>query len=177
MEIGGISKRHAHRPVEEDGKNPAHFMKHITQRHGQYINKRYGRSGTLWEGRFRSSPVSTDRYLLACSRYIEMNPVRAGIVKEPSDFHYSSYSAKVGLKKLEWLDFDPLYLGLGTTEEERQNGCRRWFCESIPQNEWRDIREAIQRNWAFGNNKFKEDIENRFGRKFEIKKAGRRPKM
>ncbi|MCJ7833364.1 MAG: hypothetical protein MUQ20_03140 [Deltaproteobacteria bacterium] len=48
-----------------------------------------------------------------------MNPVRAGMVKEPSDFHYSSYSIKVGLRKLERLDFDPLYLGFGTTEEER----------------------------------------------------------
>lgn len=83
-------------------------MKHITQRHGQYINRQYKRSGTLWEGRFKSSLISADRYLFACSRYIEMNPIRAGIVKKPGDYYFSSYGAKTGLRKLKWLDFDPL---------------------------------------------------------------------
>ena len=64
--------------ARESGINLAGFVKHISQRYGQYFNKAYHRSGTLWEGRFKASPISTDRYLLACSRYIEFNPVRAG---------------------------------------------------------------------------------------------------
>lgn len=109
-----------------------------------------------WEREFKSSPISTDRYLLTCSRYIEMNPLRAGIVKEPADFHYSSYGAKVGLKKIKikWLDFDPLYLGLGETDEERQKRYQRWFNESIPEDEWKPIRDAIKRNWVYGNSEF-----------------------
>ncbi len=128
---------HVHLLLEPliDNRNLACFMKYISQRHGQYINKRYKRSGTLWEGRFKSSPVSSDRYLLSCSRYIEMNPVRAGIVERPGDYVF------------------------------------------IPQAEWDLIREAVQRNWAYGNTRFKEQMEQALDRKFELKQAGRKPKM
>jgi len=174
-----LMTNHIHLLLEsvEESKNLAYFMKHITQRHGQYINRHYKRSGTLWEGRFKSSPISTDHYLLACSRYIEMNPVRAGIVKLPEDYYFSSYGAKIGLREIKWLDYDPAYLALGKTERKRQKEYERWLHESIPEDEWKLVREAIQRNWAYGNNRFKEEMENVLGRRFEIKKAGRTPKM
>ena len=152
-------------------------MKYIAQRHGQYINKHYNRSGTLWEGRFRSSPISSDRYLLACSRYIEMNPVRAGIVEKPGDYLFSSYGAKAGLRELTYLDNDAFYNSLGNTVESRQLAYQRWFTESISQAEWDLIREATQRNWAYGNKQFKEQLETALERKFELKQAGRKPKM
>jgi len=154
-------------------------MKYISQRHGQYINKLHKRSGTLWEGRFKSSPISSDRYLLSCSRYIEMNPVRAGIVEKPDDYIFSSYGAKVGLglRELKCLDYDAFYNSLGNTTDERQIAYQRWFYESIPEAEWDLIREAVQRNWAYGNNRFKEQLEMALDRKFELKKAGRKPKM
>lgn len=161
--------------VEEDG-NLALFMKHVTQRHTQYINKYNKRSGTLWEGRFKSSPVSTDFYLLACSRYIEMNPVRAGMVEEPKDYPFSSYRAKIGLDGLKWLDYDPIYLSLGKKDKERQIEYKKWIHESIPKGEWNAIRDSIKRNWAYGNERFKEEIESALGRRFEIKKPGRRSK-
>ncbi len=160
-------------PVGE-GQNLALFMKHISQRHGQYINKYYKRTGTLWEGRYKSSMVSTDRYLLACSRYIELNCVRAGIVKRPEEYDFSSYKTKVGLKKIMWLDYDPLYLDLGKTENERQNRYRNWIHESISKDEWDMIRKSIQKNWAYGDEHFRQKMEKVLGRKFEIKKAGRR---
>lgn len=152
-------------------------MKYIFQRHGQYINKHYKRSGTLWEGRFKSSPISSDRYLLSCSRYIEMNPVRAGIVEKPDDYIFSSYGAKVGLREIKCLDYDVFYDSLGNTTDERQIAYQRWFYESIPEAEWGLIREAVQRNWAYGNNQFKEQLEKTLDRKFELKKAGRKPRM
>jgi putative transposase len=163
-------------PVQED-YNLANFMKHITQRYAQHVNKRYQRTGTLWEGRFKSSAISTDHYLLACSRYIEMNAVRAGIVELPEQYDFSSYKAKIGLKRFDFLDDDPLYFGLGKSESERQKKYQKWFKESISKNEWNMIREAIQRNWPYGNEKFQERIESTLGQKFEIKKAGRKPKM
>jgi len=157
-------------------QNLAHFMKHISQRHGQYINKYYSRTGTLWEGRYKSSAVSTDRYLLACSRYIEMNCVRAGIVKRPEEYDFRSYKGKIGLKTIRWLDFDPLYVDLGKTVGDRQRKYQDWIQESIPKGEWEMIRRSIQKNWTYGDEKFKEKIEGMLGRKFEIKKAGRRSK-
>lgn len=160
-----------------DGGNLANFMKHISQRHGQYINKFYKRSGTLWEGRFKSSPISMDRYLMACSRYIEMNPVRAAIVEKPDDYTFSSYGTKAGLKELRFLDYDPTYMALGNTDHDRQVAYRSWIHESIPEAEWELIREAVQRNWAYGNSPFKEEIEKALERRFELKKAGRKPKM
>ena len=174
-----IMPNHIHLLIEaiDENENLAYFMKHVTQRYAQRINKRYQRTGTLWEGRFKSSPVSTDQYLLACSRYIEMNPVRAGMVNLPEQYEFSSYRAKIGLKKLDFLDLDPLYLGLGKTEGERQYKYQKWFQESLSESEWNMIRETIRRNWPYGNQEFQEKIENILGRKFEIRPAGRKQKM
>lgn len=149
-------------------------MNHISQRHGQYINKYHSRTSTLWEGGYKSSAVSTDRYLLACSRYIEMNCVRAGIVKGPEEYDFSSYRAKMGLRKIKWLDYDSIYLDMGKREEERYMKYRKWVPESVPRDEWYMIRKLIQKNWGYGDEQFRERMEKVLGRKFEIKKAGRR---
>ncbi|MBW2544087.1 MAG: transposase [Deltaproteobacteria bacterium] len=161
-------------PIKED-QLLALFIKQITQRYGQYVNKKYQRTGTLWEGRFKSSPISTDHYLLACSRYIEMNPVRAGIVEKPEDYEYSSYGAKTGISNIDWLDRDFLYESFGKTGEERQIGYRTWFSESISQDEWKNIRESLMRNWPYGNALFTKEIEAVSGRTFKAKKRGRKP--
>lgn len=174
-----LMPNHIHLLIEaiEESQNLPYFMKHITQRYAQRINKRHKRTGTLWEGRFRSSPVSTDHYLLACSRYIEMNAVRAGIATVPEQYDFSSYKAKIGFRAFDFLDYDPLYLGLGETDGERQKKYRKWFQETIPENEWPMIRKAIQRNWPYGNEEFQGEIASSLGRRFEIKTAGRKPKM
>ncbi len=173
-----IMPNHIHLLIEaiEENQNIAYFVKLITQTYAQRINKRYQRTGTLWEGRFKSSPVSTDHYLLSCSRYIEMNAVRAGMVRLPEQYEFSSYRAKVGLKKLDFLDLDTLYLALGETEGERQGKYQRWFKESFSEPECGMIRDAIKRNWPYGNQEFQQEIESTLGRKFQIKKAGRKPK-
>src|SRR3989304_8191872 len=73
------------------------------------------------------------------------------------DYKFSSYNAKTWKKKLTWLDHDPAYLALGKTDDARQTAYQRWFQESIPNAEWELIREAVKRNWAFGNSRFKEE--------------------
>jgi len=151
----------------------AKFMKFIAQRHAQYINHVYKRTGTLWEGRFKSSPVSADSYLIACSRYIEMNPVRAGLVSSPEDYKYTSYAAKIGLREDKILDFDPWYLSLGADNTERQRQYQKFFKESIPEDEWKIIRECINKNGVFGNDEFKKQIEEVLGRKIELRGKGR----
>ena len=78
-------------PARDD--SAALMMKHLGQRYVQYVNRTYRRSGTLWEGRFRSCLTQSEDYVLACYRYIELNPVRAGMVLKPQDYRWSSYHA------------------------------------------------------------------------------------
>jgi len=94
--------------VVDPGDNPESLgkrMKRLAGRQTRYVNRLEGRSGTLWEGRFRSSPIDTNAYLLACCRYVEMNPVRAGIRGDPADYPWSSCAAKTGKRRLDWLNF------------------------------------------------------------------------
>ena len=93
------------------------LMKRLAARQTRYINKCKRRTGTLWEGRYKASPIQTDAYLLQCCRYIELNPVRAAMVTQPEEYEWSSYRAKIGLETFGILDLDPCYLGLESPEE------------------------------------------------------------
>lgn len=172
---------HVHLILEpkEQPQNLAQFVKLLAQKYAQYVNKKYKRTGTLWEGRFRSSPISKDDYLLTCSRYIEMNPVRAGIVDDPAEYKWSSYRYKIGIDiNPSLLDMDPLYLDFGAKDDERQEKYREWFgrhdrLESM----LHLIRETINKNTVFGNKEFKESLERLLGRDLTMRKKGRPRKM
>lgn len=171
-----LMPNHIHFLLESSNnhENLAKYIKLIAQKYTQYINKNYKRTGTLWEGRFKSSPISKDNYLLACSRYIEMNPVRAHLVKEPGDYIWSSYRDRVVQKQGEtFLDMDPLYMDLGKDNKERQENYEKWFKESIPPEEWDTIRKAITKGSVFGSNQFKEQLEKLIGRNFDMRERGR----
>ena len=103
------------------GQTLASLLKALAGRQTRYVNRVEGRSGTLWEGRYKSSPVDTESYLLECSRYIELNPLRAGIVGRPEQYRWSSFGAKAGLWEDRRLDLDPCYLAMGETEQQRQS--------------------------------------------------------
>ncbi len=171
-----LMPNHFHLILEspQSSEHLAKYVKLLAQKHSQHINKGYKRTGTLWEGKFKSSPMSKDNYLLACSRYIEMNPVRAHIVKDPKDYVWSSYRYKTGDGEgATLLDPDPLYIDLGKDDNERQENYRKWFKGSIPPQEWEIIRRAVNKSGAFGNNSFKERIEKLLGRKLDVKDRGR----
>ena len=171
-----LMSNHIHLLLEspQATENLAKYIKLIAQKYTQYINKIYKRTGALWEGRFKSSLVSKDNYLLACSRYIEMNPVRANIVKDPKGYRWSSYRYKIGQKEGEtFLDLDPLYMDLGRDKIERQRYYQEWFKKSIPTQEWDLIRKTINKNGIFGSTQFKEKMEKLLGRKLEIRERGR----
>ena len=171
-----LMPNHIHFLLEsfQNPENLAKYIKLIAQKYSQYINRTYKRTGTLWEGRFKSSLVSKDNYLLACSRYIEMNPIRAQIVTDPKDYKWSSYSFKVGQRRSNiLLDLDPLYINFGKDDRERQKKYQKWFEESIPPQEWDLIRKAANKGGVFGNTQFKERLEKLFKRKLDIRDKGR----
>jgi putative transposase len=102
-------------------------MKRLGQKYVQYVNRTYGRSGTLWEGRFRSCLVGEEAYLLGCYRYIELNPVRAGMVPHPADYPWSSYVCNAQGEPNPLVLSHAFYLALGKDGRRRQAAYRALF--------------------------------------------------
>jgi len=150
---------------KEDG--PSLLMKHLGQRYVQYVNKTYRRSGTLWEGRFRSSIVQRDGYALKCQRYIELNPVRASMVKHPGEYVWSSYQTNAGLRPSTLIVPHQEYVGLGETAELRASAYRRSFRFEMDPADLREIRLAANGGFALGNDRFKAEIAEMLGRRVE----------
>jgi putative transposase len=149
------------------------LMKRVAGRYTRYLNKKEGRTGTVWEGRYKSSIVDSGEYLLACCRYVEMNPVRAGIVLQPEAYWWSSYGAKVGTARNSWLDLDDFYLGLGRNVARRQQRYRQWMQETQSEAESELIRQAVRRNQLTGNSRFVDAIEKKLGKRIEMRGRGR----
>lgn len=104
------------------------LMKYVGQLYAHYVNRTYSRTGSLWEGRFRSCLVQSENYLLACYRYIELNPVRAGLVQHPRDYEWCSYRANTenGPRRIV-VTPHPVFMRLGSTDVER----RRSYAELV----------------------------------------------
>lgn len=149
------------------------LMKRLAGRQTRYHNGLEGRTGTLWESRYKSSPVDSDAYLLACIRYIELNPVRARMVASPEAYSWSSCAHHLGLVRTPWLDDDPAYLALGDVCEARQERYRRFLFEAIPEDEWTLIRTAVQRGQLTGTQRFVDEVEAILGRRIEHRPPGR----
>lgn len=160
-----LMTNHVHLIVDpgDDGANISQLMKRLAGRHTRRLNHLHGRTGTAWQGRFRCSPIDSDRYLLACSRYIDLNPVRANMVSSPADFRWSSYRTKVGLANCDWLDLDPCYLSLGSNTQGRQWRYRELVAEGTQEDELTFLRNAVQRNQLTGTEQFIQDVKRRAG--------------
>lgn len=163
-----LMTNHVHLLLTSDKNDgPSLLMKHLGQRYVQYVNKTYRRSGTLWEGRFRSSIVQRDGYALKCQRYIELNPVRAGMVKHPGEYRWSSYQINADLRRSTLIVPHQEYVGLGDTPEERAAAYRRSFRFELDPADLREIRLAANGGFALGNNRFKAEIAEMLGRRVE----------
>jgi putative transposase len=148
-------------------------MQSVGRRYVRYINHEYGRSGTLWEGRYKASLVDRDEYLLACQRYIEMNPVRAGMVAHPGDYPWSSYRHHAHGAADDVLTVHPLHLGLGPDAPSRQQAYRELFRGEIADHQLHEIRHALNHELALGGERFKQRIEETTKRRTRLGKAGR----
>lgn len=139
----------------------------------QYINRSYRRTGTLWDSRYKSSLVQADGYLLACQRYIELNPLRAGMVVDPAHYRWTSYRANALGQPDGRLTPHPLYLALGTSAEERRTAYRALFRSQLDRPAIDAIRLALSQNQPLGNERFQAKIEQMTGRKCEPRPRGR----
>jgi len=150
------------------------LMKRLSGRQTRFVNRQEFRTGTLWEGRYRSSPIEPDAYLLACCRYVELNPVRARMSDDPAAYPWSSYRWHAGIgSQFDWLDIDPCFEGLGNSKDERAMRYREFVQSAIPAGEWELIREALQREQLTGTKRFCDEIEAIIGRRIENRKQGR----
>ncbi len=125
----------------------------------QYFNYKYNRTGTLWEGRYKATVLDSEHYLLTCSRYIEMNPVRAGIVDHPADYLWSSYHCNVLGIENSLIKEHSIYTTLGENAAKRQSAYRALFEYQVPDKTIEEIRTATNKAWVLGNEKFQQQIE------------------
>lgn len=149
------------------------MMKHLGQRYVQYFNRSYERSGTLWEGRFKSCLIESSIYLLICYRYIELNPVRANMVLRPHEYRWSSFGANALGKASSLITPHEEYLSLGSNESERRDSYRSMFGEELSSRNLDGIRQATNGNFVLGNRAFAKGIQSELGRRVIPHKAGR----
>jgi putative transposase len=150
------------------------LMKALAARATRYRNQLEGRSGTLWESRYKSSVVQSDTYLLACCRYIELNPVRARMVADAADYQWSSYRSRIeDVPEGQWLDADPCFVALGDTVMQRRTRYEAFVRLTIPRDEIRLIRNALQRGQLTGTSRFVDEVEQIIGLRIEQRGQGR----
>ncbi len=154
----------------------SHMMQALGRRYVRCFNDHYKRTGTLWEGRYKSSLVDSERYLFACMRYIELNPVRAGMVHHPGEYRWSSFRANAHGAEDGLIEEHPLFLKLGSTREERQAAYRELFRHRADENTLHEIREALKHELVLGASHFKDWIEASTKRQTRLGKPGR-PKI
>lgn len=152
---------------------PAELMKAVGQRYVRYFNQSYRRSGTLWEGRFRSCLVQTENYFLLCQRYVELNPVRASMVQHPADYKWSSYRANAQGEFDALLTPHLTYMALGAAPDSRQTAYRELFRAELDPGLVDQIRSASNGNFALGNARFAAQIEHALGQRATPLRAGR----
>ncbi|RZA28871.1 MAG: transposase [Proteobacteria bacterium] len=169
-----LMTNHAHLLITpQEAGRVAKLMQNLGRRYVGYINDRYRRTGTLWEGRYKSSLVDCDRHLLQCYRYIELNPVRAGMVEHPGDYPWSSYGYNAQGSTSPLVHPHPFYQSLGVTDAVRQERYRQWVMEAVEASETDAIRLNLQRQHALGSDRFRMTIEKQLARRAGPAKIGR----
>jgi putative transposase len=141
-----------------NGDSTSKLMQYLGRLYVRYFNYAYARSGTLFEGRFRSSLVQEENYFLTCQRYIELNPVRAGMVTDPGDYYWSSYGAHaLGIRARLW-KAHAVYLSLGKNGLARQKAYRELMNETLDQKVLAKIRQCVNTGLVLGSEKFRAQV-------------------
>lgn len=152
------------------------LFQYVSGRYAAHFNKRRGRTGALWEGRFHASPIDSDRYCLACYRYIELNPVRAGIVRSPGAYRWSSYRTNSTGEASSLVTAHPVLLSLGETPLQRALRYRELMRETLPNETLHVIRQGLKDGLPVGDASFRKGLEAAVQRPFAKPRRGRPPK-
>ena len=160
----------------KENESISRMMQYLGRKYVPYINRAYGRSGTLWEGRYRDSLVQDEKYLLTCMRYIELNPVRANMVRTASAYHWSSYTCNASGRKNELITPHRIYVALGKDELSRRFAYREIFDHYMEEETITEIRSAWQTGTPLGNERFKQKVEKTLKKKVGFSQRGR-PKL
>jgi putative transposase len=151
------------------------WMQAIGRGYVRYFNNRHGRTGTLWEGRYRSTLIQADRYLLNCMAYIDQNPVRAGIAAEAGHYPWSSHAHYAGLRHDKLLTPHPLYWTLGNTPFAREAAYAELVRAGISLAEQTALTEATLHGWAAGDSAFLDSLQKTTERRVLKGRPGRPP--
>lgn len=138
----------------------------------QYFNKCHGRTGTLFEGRFKNSVIDSNAYFLICQRYVELNPIRAGMVSSPGAYAWSSYAAHAYGADQQLLTVHPSYQSLASNSAERQRAYQK-FCGNADAHEDEAIRYCLRKGYALGDEQFVEALEVSASRSLRPVRLGR----
>lgn len=156
-------------PKDEGG--PSSLMKSLGERYVQYVNRRRSRTGALWDGRYHSCLVQSDRYLMICHRYIELNPVRAGLAIHPADYPWSSFRRNAHGDDNFLVTPHELYARLGNHAASREEAYRELFSDVLTEQRLFELRQATHCNHLLGTQEFKAEMSKMLGRPVPRTKA------
>jgi putative transposase len=157
----------------ETAESIPRMMQAVGRRYVRHFNQRQARTGTLWEGRYKSTLIQAERYLLACMVYIDLNPVRAGIAATPSDYPWSSHGHYAGLRNDKLVTPHPLYWELGNTPFARDAAYAELVQAGIGSEQQRALTDSALRGWALGEPDYVADLQKRTERRVARAAAGR----
>ncbi|MDB5742292.1 MAG: hypothetical protein JWR68_607 [Polaromonas sp.] len=149
------------------------MMQAIGRGYVRYFNDSQGRSGTLWEGRYRSTLIDSDHYLLDCMAYFDLNPVRAGLVKEAREYPWSSHRHYVGLQTDKLITPHPLFWALGNTPFAREAAYTEKILRGITSDQKEALTQSALNGWALGDEKFVANLQKRTTRRVQKNHPGR----
>ncbi len=149
------------------------MMQAVGRRYVRYFNQAQSRTGTLWEGRYRSTLIQAERYLLACMVYLDLNPVRAGLVAGPQDYPWSSHSHYVGASVDHLVTPHPLYWSLGNTPFAREMAYAELVRSGLSAEQQSALTSSAMRGWALGDQDYVADLQKRTERRVAKRSAGR----
>ncbi len=169
-----LMTNHVHLLVTpSERESVSRLMQYVGRYYVTYINHEYGRSGTLWEGRYKASLVQEETYLLACYRYIELNPVRAGMVKGPGRYRWSSYGRNALGRADNLITAHGQYRALGRSQATRQTAYKALFKAHLEEGQLEEIRGAWETGTPLGEIRFKDQVERALGQRVGYSRRGR----
>ncbi|MGA0570198.1 transposase [Variovorax sp. VNK109] len=149
------------------------MMQSLGRRYVRYFNDRNQRSGTLWEGRYKSTIIQSETYLLACLAYIDLNPVRAGIAASAADYGWSSHGHYVGLRPDRIVTPPALYWEMGNTPFAREAAYAAMVAAGVPASQQEALTQSTLQGWALGDAQFTDNLQKLTDRRVTKTRAGR----